>query len=319
MRICRLALPIAAAALLAAAHAAPTPPESDEKKEDRLAAFPDREARCTNGSVMKVKLLDETLTLRTPYGVLTIPLAKVTEIECATRMPAALEKRINAAILGLGSDEQKVRDASAAALAKLKRKAIPALLKAEKDKDPEVVVRAKRLLEALREEAGEEELTVRTRDVIHTDDSRIAGFLQTDALAVHTDLFGEGKLKLHDVVSIKVPQKEPEEKPGEVLPNPGHLHSYQAQIGKVFRFQVVGTVEGSVWGTDVYTLDTALAAAAVHAGVIQAGKTGVVTVKILPPRNAFVGTLRNGVASRNYAVYPGSFEFVKGRRPAGGG
>jgi len=314
MRLPRLALPLMAAALMAAAHGAPVPAETDERKEGRLAAYIEREARCVNGSVMKVKLLDDKVTLRTPYGVLVIPLAQVTQTDCATRLPASVENRIAAAVKGLGSDEPELRDAAAAVLGKLKAKAYPALLKAEKEKDPEVVVRAKRLLDALREELGEEEIPIRPRDVIHTADSKFAGFIQADSLLVHTEQFGESKLLLHDVAGIGLPVKEPAEKPSDVLPNPGHLHSYQAQVGKVLRFQVIGAVDGSVWGTDFYTLDTTLAAAAVHAGVAQVGKAGVVTVRILPPRINFLPTLRNGVTSRAYANYPGAFEFVKPRR-----
>ena len=52
-----------------------------------------------------------------------------------------------------------------------------------------------------------------------------------------------------------------------------------------------------MWGTDVYTSDSTLATAAVHAGVLQPGQTGVVKVTILPGQAAYQGSTRNSVRS----------------------
>src|SRR2546421_11998622 len=69
------------------------------------------------------------------------------------------------------------------------------------------------------------------------------------------------------------------------------------QVGQTYYFQVTGDTAGNVWGCDVYTADSTLAAAAVHAGVVKAGKTGVVRVTIVAPLNAYKGTTRNGVTT----------------------
>ena len=92
---------------------------------------------------------------------------------------------------------------------------------------------------------------------------------------------------------------------------PINLNAHQGQVGQTFVFTVTGVVAGTVWGTDFYTLDSALAAAAVHAGVLQPGKTGRVTVKIHPARVGFNGTMKNGVQSQPYAQFPGAYEIVK--------
>ena len=69
---------------------------------------------------------------------------------------------------------------------------------------------------------------------------------------------------------------------------------------------------GSIWGTDVYTTDSSLAMAAVHAGVVKAGETGPVRVKILASPPSFAGSLRNGVRTSPYGVYGGAYQILKG-------
>ena len=75
--------------------------------------------------------------------------------------------------------------------------------------------------------------------------------------------------------------------------------------------RVTGAVQGSLWGTDTYTLDSTLALAAVHAGVVRPGQNGVVKVTILAPQAAFQGSQRNGVTSSHYGNYPGAYKIVK--------
>ena len=79
------------------------------------------------------------------------------------------------------------------------------------------------------------------------------------------------------------------------------------------------TGRGAVWGTDVYTTDSSICRAAVHAGVIPR-RGGEVTVIPEAGRNAYPGTTRNGFASTNYGRYATSFRFqpAAGAAPAGG-
>ena len=65
-----------------------------------------------------------------------------------------------------------------------------------------------------------------------------------------------------------------------------------------------------MWGTDIYTDDSALACAAVHAGVVLAGETKVVTVRIVAGQSSYQGLVRNGVTSSSYGTWPGSYSFV---------
>jgi hypothetical protein len=80
-----------------------------------------------------------------------------------------------------------------------------------------------------------------------------------------------------------------------------------ANIGKSFTFRVTGTTAGSVWGCDIYTDDSALGAAAVHAGMLADGETGLVRVTVLPGRESYQGVSRNGVVSASYGSWHGSY------------
>ena len=89
--------------------------------------------------------------------------------------------------------------------------------------------------------------------------------------------------------------------------SPGNLATYGTKTGRSFFFDVVGSARGSVWGTDLYTTDSSLAAAAVHAGVLKSGQRGIVKVTIMAPPEEFLGSVRNGVASMKYGAYPASY------------
>lgn len=110
----------------------------------------------------------------------------------------------------------------------------------------------------------------------------------------------------------------------EVLPDPGNLLDFYRQSGKVFYFDVVGNTGGSLYGTGVYTTDSSLATAAVHAGVLNAGQAGVVKVTILPGQKSYLGKTKNGITSSEWSDYDSSYKVERGpttgiRRPSGAG
>jgi hypothetical protein len=75
------------------------------------------------------------------------------------------------------------------------------------------------------------------------------------------------------------------------------------------------TRSGNVWGTRIYTDDSAICRAAVHAGVIGE-RGGIVTLWARPGRRSYNGSYSNGVRSRDYGRWSGSYEFSGG---GGGG
>jgi len=91
---------------------------------------------------------------------------------------------------------------------------------------------------------------------------------------------------------------------------PANLTGLRGQNGTVLEYDVTGSADGSVWGNGIYTDDSSVAAAAVHAGLLQPGETGRVMVEIMPGQASYRGSNANGVASRDYGQWSGSFKFV---------
>jgi len=69
------------------------------------------------------------------------------------------------------------------------------------------------------------------------------------------------------------------------------------------------TMTGSVWGTDTYTVNSSICAAAKHAGVVgpQGGKVSLHRVAGL---QHYLGSTRNGIGSLDYGPWSGSFVFA---------
>jgi RNA polymerase sigma factor (sigma-70 family) len=96
-----------------------------------------------------------------------------------------------------------------------------------------------------------------------------------------------------------VPQKIP---PVSTRPNrPYTIDEIDSKLlldlGNQFDVEVVGSTEGIVSGTDVYFIDSNLATAAVHAGVVKSGEKAVITVTVVKCPDKGVGSTQNGVKS----------------------
>src|SRR5687767_1001028 len=74
--------------------------------------------------------------------------------------------------------------------------------------------------------------------------------------------------------------------------DPRELRTLEARIGESFYFQVTGEVQGPLWGSDVYTSDSSLGKACVHAGVLAVGETTTVKVTMVKPLPVFQGSTR---------------------------
>jgi hypothetical protein len=91
------------------------------------------------------------------------------------------------------------------------------------------------------------------------------------------------------------------------LPNPGNLSAYSQRFGETFVFSVTGRVSGAIYGAETYTTDSDLATAAVHAGLLKDGETGVVQATIVQSPNQFASTTANGITSRAWQSYPAAY------------
>jgi hypothetical protein len=88
--------------------------------------------------------------------------------------------------------------------------------------------------------------------------------------------------------------------------------AFRSRIGLQVRFTCpAGGRLSVVWGSGTYTDDSSVCSAAVHAGLISLARGGTVVVRITPARTSYAGTARNGVVTRAYGRWPGSFVFVR--------
>jgi hypothetical protein len=262
-------------------------------------------------------LLDDKIELVTKYGYLQIATADVRRIEFGHRCPADVVEKIVQAISKLGHPDFQTRERATADLKSYRERAYPYLLKAIKHDDPEVSRRADEALKFIQSRVPAAQLELKEIDVVYTEDSKITGKLTAQTLRVNTLQFGEQQLKLADIRSLKSAIGMATDDTQIAITAPVNLMTYQQQFGKELVFSITGFIttngqQASLWGTDLYSLDSNLAAAAVHAGVVKPSETGIVRVRIVQSPQQFVSSFRNGINSTTYGNYPaGAFEFVR--------
>ena len=67
---------------------------------------------------------------------------------------------------------------------------------------------------------------------------------------------------------------------------------------------------GFDYGTDIYTDDSSICTAAVHAGKFSLAAGGTVIVEIRAGQSSYTGSMRNGLTSNDYgSMWDGSFSF----------
>jgi hypothetical protein len=70
-----------------------------------------------------------------------------------------------------------------------------------------------------------------------------------------------------------------------------------------------GESMGTIWGTDIYTDDSPICVAAVHAGVITTDG-GNVIIEIMDGQKAYAASERNGITSQSWGGYGRSYRFI---------
>lgn len=91
---------------------------------------------------------------------------------------------------------------------------------------------------------------------------------------------------------------------------PSNLVDYRGNNGQTYTFSVTTSTGGKIWGTNIYTDDSALATAIVHAGFASNGQKVTATVQILPGQNSYTGSTQNGVTSSSYGSWSGSYRIL---------
>ena len=164
---------------------------------------------------------------------------------------------------------------------------------------------------------------------VYTDDSDIA------TAAVHAGLVRKGEIAVikitilagrssypaitrNGVTSIKYGSYDGSYKLEKVasaaatITAPQNATTMRGNNGKTYTFQVTGKTSGRIWGgeSNVYTDDSDIATAAVHAGLVRSGQTATITLKILAGRSSYPSINRNGVTSIKYGSYSGSYQLM---------
>ena len=98
--------------------------------------------------------------------------------------------------------------------------------------------------------------------------------------------------------------------------DPAHwnLSAYgtSANLGKIYSMSVTGVSSGgTIWGSNnLYTHDSYIARAAVHAGILSVGQTGTVYLKLSGSQNSYPSSTANGITSNSWGFWYYSYEFV---------
>lgn len=92
---------------------------------------------------------------------------------------------------------------------------------------------------------------------------------------------------------------------------------FGAQVGRVLKFICPAKLNPTheIWGTDVYLYQSPICTAAVHAGVLTPGTSGLVTILMGPGVKSFEGKDRNGVTSSGYGPGVSTYSFIKNGEP----
>jgi hypothetical protein len=88
---------------------------------------------------------------------------------------------------------------------------------------------------------------------------------------------------------------------------------HRTEVGEEFTYDCPPADESrldTIWGNGIYTDDSSVCTAAVHAGVITVEDGGEVTIEIAPGEESYEGTEQNGVESNPYGPWGGSFIVV---------
>ena len=85
---------------------------------------------------------------------------------------------------------------------------------------------------------------------------------------------------------------------------------FRARTGERFVYTCPGggTV-GNVYGSGLYTDDSSVCTAAIHAGLISLAAGGTVTIEMRAGASSYTSSARNGITSRGYGGWPGAFAF----------
>jgi hypothetical protein len=174
----------------------------------------------------------------------------------------------------------------------------------------------KREIAAIQENAEREIEVIRTR--AKAEEAKVSAKASQVLSPMLRDLFSRLKAlqtehllagHLDEALAIRARMRSLRGDLSGIKPDPGNLSDYpSADIGKSYLFDIIGNSTDNVWGHGLYTGDSSLSTAAVHAGVLRDGERGVVRVTLVDgSESVFESVERYGISSLEYGNYTVAF------------
>ncbi len=157
------------------------------------------EVRFTDGSLVRMTLLQDDLEVMTKYGKLTIPIREIRRIDFGLHLPEGVGQHIDQSIKQLGSETYRDRDEAVKHLVHYGPLAYPFLQKASGSPDPEVAQRVSGVMKRISEKNLPENLRIKEDDLIQTVEFPVIGRILPATLKAHSAHFGALALKLSDL------------------------------------------------------------------------------------------------------------------------
>ncbi len=161
------------------------------------------EVRLSDGSRVRMTILEEFLNIETKYGKLIAPTTDLRRIEFGIRPPPEVEMKVEDAIKRLNHESFQEREKAVKELVTIGAPAYLALHRAAKTKEAEVAQRANLALEQIRKKVPESKLRIREDDMIQTNEFTIVGHVLNQTVTAKSAIFGESPLNVTDLRGIR--------------------------------------------------------------------------------------------------------------------
>jgi hypothetical protein len=171
-------------------------------KTDPKADGTNFELHMTDGTVMRVALLDKSMAVVTKYGRLVVPASDIRRLEFGFRYPIGVAEKIDQAIVELGSPDFKTREEAEKNLTKIGLHSIPALRRAVRSDNPEVVHRSEAALKLLESKLEEGKPELNDFDLVETTEFTVKGRIEVSSMSVRTKYFGDTTVNFTDIRSF---------------------------------------------------------------------------------------------------------------------
>lgn len=176
---------------------------AQDKKDVKNAGKPDEvEVKFSDGSTVRVVMLQENIEVVTKFGKLLVPMSEVRKIDLGIHMENGTMEKIEAAMKKLNSQVFKERDEAVKQLIDLGPAAYPTLHAASKSKDLEVSKRVEMAIKGLKAKYPADSLRLTVHDRVVTHDFPIVGRITTPVIKAQNQIIGTLNLKLADLRSV---------------------------------------------------------------------------------------------------------------------